>query len=227
MSRAAVVDELVIGGEPRADLLPPEVKAGLRGKALQRGLLIAVVSVIVLVVGGIGAATWQAMQGQASLAAVQARTAELLGEQTQYLEVRQVQDAVDATIAAQQVGGSTEIDWTDYLQRVRAVLPADVSIDSVTIDAATPLAPYGQATAPLQKSRVATLTLLVTSPTLPAVPDWLRGLRELPGYADGTPSAITRTETGAFQVSVTLHINDAAYSGRFADRALADTEAGE
>ncbi|MFC5928088.1 hypothetical protein D6T64_10295 [Cryobacterium melibiosiphilum] len=227
MSRASVDDELIIGGEPRADLLPPEVKAGLRGKALQRGLLIAVVAVVVLVAGGVAVATWQAMQGQASLAAVQGRSAQLLGEQTEYLQVRQVQDAVDATIAAQQVGGSTEIDWKDYLQRVRAVLPADVSIDSVTIDAATPLAPYGQATAPLQQSRVATLTLLVTGPTLPEVPDWLRGLRELPGYADDAPSAITRTDTGAYQVSVTLHINDEAYSGRFTDPTLADTTGGE
>ena len=217
MNRAVVDDELIIGGEPRADLLPPEVKAGLRGKALQRGLLVAVVAVVVLVAGVVGVATWQAMQGQASLLAAQSRTAELLTEQSQYLEVRQVQDAVATTIAAQQVGGSTEIDWKDYLQRVRAVLPSNVGIDSVTIDAATPLAPYGQATAPLQDVRVATLTLLVTSPTLPGVPDWLRGLRELPGYADASPSAITLTETGAYQVSVTLHINDEAYSGRFAD----------
>ncbi|TFD52044.1 hypothetical protein E3T55_07085 [Cryobacterium frigoriphilum] len=219
MSRASVVDELIIGGEPRADLLPPEVKAGLRGKALQRGLLIAVVAVVVLVAGGVGVATWQAMQGQSRLAAAQSRTAELLTEQVQYLEVRQVQDAVDATIAAQQVGGSTEIDWKDYLQRVREVLPSDVTIDSVTFDAATPLAPYDQAIAPLQQARVATLTLLVTSPTLPGVPDWLRDLSALPGYADGTPGAITQTDTGAFQVSVTLHINEQAYSGRFADAA--------
>lgn len=217
MSRAVVDNELIIGGEPRADLLPPEVKAGLRGKALHRGLLMAVVAVVVLVVGGVGVATWQTMQGQARLLAAQSQTAEPLNEQAQYLEVRQVQDAVATTIAAQQVGGSTEIDWKNYLQRVQAVLPEDADIDSVTIDAATPVAPYAQATAPLQESRVATLTLLVTSPTLPEVPDWLRGLTALPGYADATPGTITRTETGAYQVSVTLHINDEAYSGRFAE----------
>jgi Tfp pilus assembly protein PilN len=219
MSRSFVDDELIIGGEPRADLLPPEVKAGLRGKALQRGLLIAVLAVVLLVAGGVGVATWQAMQGQSTLLAAQSRTAELLTEQGKYLQVRQVQDAVKTTIAAQQVGGSTEIDWKDYLQRVRALLPDDVAIDSVTIDAATPLAPYGPATAPLQDARVATLVLLVTSPALPEVPDWLRGLRGLPGFADATPSAITRTESGAYQVSVTLHINDEAYSGRFAEPA--------
>jgi len=208
-------DELIIGGEPRADLLPPEVKAGLRSTTLRRGLLIAVVTIVALVAGGIGAATWQAMQGRARLVAAQSRTAELLTEQMQYLEVRRAKEAVNVTIAAQHVAGSTEIDWKDYLQRVRAVLPSEVAIDSVTIDAATPLAPYGQAAAPLQPVRVATVTLLVTSPTLPGVPDWLRGFQELPGYADAAPGAITRTDAGAFQVSVTLHIDDEAYTGRF------------
>lgn len=216
MSRASVSDELIIGGEPRADLLPPEVKAGLRGAALRRGLLAVVVAVVLLVAGGVGVATWQTLQGQARLLAAQNRTTELLNSQVTFLEVRQVQDAVERTIAAQGVAGSTEIDWKGYLQRVRSVLPGDVTIDSVTIDAATPLAPYGQATAALQETRVATLVLFVTSPDLPEVPDWLRDLSALPGYVDAVPGAITRTDTGAFQVSVTMHIDDAAYSGRFA-----------
>ena len=188
MSRASADDVLVLGGEPRVDLLPPEVKARRKGKVLRRALGIAVVAMVVLVAGGIAAASWQAVQGQASLAAAQSRTADLLNEQVRYVEVRQVQDTVDATIAARWVGSSTEIDWKGYLERVRELLPADVSIDTVGIDAASPLEPYGQAVAPLQGLRVATLTLVVTSPTLPAVPDWLIDLQELPGYVDATPS---------------------------------------
>lgn len=217
MSRAAASDELIIGGEPRVDLLPPEVKATRRAKTLRRGLAAVVVAVVVLVAAGVTAASFQAMQSQTDLQAAQARTNELLAEQTKYVEVRQVQDEVDATVAARQLGASTEVDWKAYLIGLRDVLPGDVTIDTVGVDAASPLAPYGQATVPLQALRVATLTLSLTSPSLPTVPDWLDAMSSLPGYVDGTPGSITRLGTGAYQVDLTVHINEDAYSNRFAD----------
>lgn len=206
--------ELVIGGEPRVSLLPPEVQAARRSRVLRRALGITVVAVAVIMVGGMAAATWQAMQVQSALSAAQNRTTQLLSEQTRYVEVRQIQDEIDTTLAARWIGASTEIDWKTYLARVRATLPDSVSITSVTIDQASPVEPYLQAAVPLQGSRVATLTLTLNSPTLPPVPQWLTALTALPGSVDGTPTSITRDDTGAYLVTFVLHLGEDAFSGR-------------
>ena len=219
MSRTSASDELIIGGEPRVDLLPPIVKSRQRGKVIRRNLGFAVVAVIVLVAAGSGVAFWQAVLGHTQLAAAQQRTTELLAEQAKFVEVRQVQDDVDLSLAARQVGASTEVDWKAYLEEIRGVLPSDVTIDAVDISAASPLVLFEQPTVPLQSARIATIMITMTSPGLPTVPDWLEGMSALPGYADGAPGSITRSDTGAYEVELTLHINEGAYSNRFADTA--------
>lgn len=216
MSRGDAV-ELVLGGEPRVHLLPPEVTAGQKGKVLRRMIAGAVVGVLVLLGVGTAAAAWNAGQAGQKLLAAQTRSDELLASQLKFASVLQVQAAVDASVAARQVGTATEIDWKLYLDNIRGLLPADVTIDSVTIDSTSPLLPYAQPTVPLQGSRVATVNLTVTSPELPAVPDWLEDFRELPGYADSAPGTITRTDTGAYTVTLTMHVNADAYLGRFAE----------
>lgn len=215
MKRASATEALVVGGEPRVSLLPPEVNAVRKARAGRRLLGLVVVGVIVVVGASCGAVAWQAIQAQAAMADAQARTADLLQEQLKYAEVRSVQEEVNRTVAARQVGASTEVDWKAYLQGIRRVLPGDVTIDTVAVDAASPLEAYAQPTAPLQEQRVATLTLTITSPNLPTVPEWLEGLKTLPGYADGTPNAITQDDDGSYTVNLTLHINDGAYSHRF------------
>ncbi|TFD35500.1 hypothetical protein E3T34_02860 [Cryobacterium sp. TMT1-62] len=215
MSRTSKIDDLVVGGEPRVDLLPPEVRARQKGKILRRGLAAGMLGVVVLVGSGVAAASWGAAQGRSELAVAQTRTGDLLAEQTKYIEVRRVQDELATSLAAREVGASTEIDWRAYLQDVREVLPADVTIDTVDIDSASPLVLYEQPTVPLQASRVATIMISMTSPNLPTVPEWLKAMGTLPGFADGNPGSITRTDTGAYLVDLTLHINESAYSNRF------------
>ena len=91
-----------------------------------------------------------------------------------------------------------------------------MAINTVDITSASPLILFDQPTAPLQAARIATILLTMTSPDLPTVPDWLEKLKELPGYADGSPGSIRRSDTGDYQVDLTLHINEGAYSNRFA-----------
>jgi hypothetical protein len=210
------IETLRIGGEPRVDLLPPEVHAQRRAGAIHRRLGFAVILLLVLAVGGSGVAGIQAIQAQASLAAEQANTTALLVQQRKYIQVRSVQDEVSLIQAAQQVGTSTEIDWKKYLSDVQATLPANVTLDSVNVDSTSPLKPYLQATAPLQGSRVATLSFTAKSPTLPEVPAWLDALTALPGYTDASPGSVTRDPTGVYNVNITMHIDQAAYTNRFA-----------
>ncbi|TFD05866.1 MULTISPECIES: hypothetical protein [unclassified Cryobacterium] len=208
----------IIGGEPRVDLLPPEVTAEQKGRRLRRALAVAVVAVVIATGSGIAAATWEAERSQASLAVVQARTTELLAAQGEYIEVRRAQEEVDATLAARRLAASVDIDWTAYLQQIRARLPGDVVIGAVTLDAGSPWAPYLQATAPLQPHRVAAINLTLTSATLPSIPDWLDAMATLPGYADSAPTRVALLDSGAYEVSLTLHVNGEAFSNRFADQ---------
>ena len=210
-------ETLTIGGEPRVDLLPPEIRAQRNAAAVRRRLGYGVILLIVLVAGGSGATGIQAIQAQASLASEQALTANLLVQQRKYIQVRSVQDEVSLIQAAQQVGTSTDIDWKKYLSEVQATLPANVTLDTVTIDSASPLTEYAQATAPLQGARVATLSFTAKSATLPEVPAWLNALTSLPGYTDASPGSVTLDPTtGVYTVDITMHINQAAYTNRFA-----------
>ena len=217
MSRAVDNTVLVIGGVPRVDLLPPEVKARRKAKAIHRLLGYGVAAVALVVVAAIGGVSALGLQAQAQLSSAQLQTGVILAQQKKYLEVRQVQREVSLVQAAQQVGASTEISWKDYLMKVQSTLPANVVIKTVTIDSATPLAIYAQPTAPLQGARVATLTFEATSPTLPEVQVWLTALATLPGFADATPGSVSLDPTNnVYTAKITMHINEAAFDGRFA-----------
>lgn len=215
MSRAGKTDALIVGGEPWVDLLPPEVQRQRRAKAVRSRLGLGVIGVFAIVIVGTGASTALAIQAQSQLAAEQALTPGLIAEQTMYLEVRSLQNEVDLVTAAQQVGVSTEIDWKNYLDGVQAILPSSVTISTVAVDSASPLALYGQSTAPLQGARVATVSFTAESAVLPDVPTWLDSLATLPGYADALLGSVTRAEDGVYTVAITMHVNDAAYARRF------------
>lgn len=206
---------LVIGGEPGVDLLPPEVQEQRRARTIRRRLGLGVIGVALIVIVGTGASIALALQAQSRLADEHARTPALLEEQTKYVEVRTVQNQVNLIKEAQLVGASTEIDWKKYLEGVQAILPASVTISTVTVDSATPLALYAQSTSPLQGARVATVSFTAESGVLPDVPTWMDALTTLPGFADALPASVVRAESGIYTVAITMHVNDAAYAQRF------------
>ena len=217
MSATTRAETLKIGGEPRADLLPPELRTQRKALKIRRRLWLGVITLMVLMVLGTGLGALQTMAVQLNLASEQTKTTGLLLEQRKYSAVRAVQDDANMVKAAQEVGTSTEIDWQKYLKAVQTTLPANVVLTSVTIEAGSPLQSYTQATVPLQGARVATLSFTATSPTLPQVPAWLDSLTGLPGYADASPGSVTRDEAaGVYTVDIAMHINEAAFTNRFA-----------
>ncbi|TXN30303.1 hypothetical protein [Lacisediminihabitans profunda] len=217
MSGTAKSQALEVGGEARADLLPPELRQQRKALATRHRLWAATAVLVVLVILGTGLAALQAFQVNLSLASEQQTTSTLLAQQSKYIKVRAVQDEVGMVQAAQEVGTSTEIDWQAYLNQVQATLPANVTLTSVTIEAGTPLQSFTQSAVPLQGSRVATLSFVATSETLPEVPAWLDSLTTLPGYTDASPGNVTREgDAGAYTVNITMHISEAAFTKRFA-----------
>ena len=216
MKRATDGHELILGGEPRADLLPPELKAARQGRLLRRVMSIVAAGVVLIVIAAVATVTVQAGSAQSKLSAAEARTNELLLESGKYSEVRSVQNQIDMTTVARQLAATTEIDWRAYLLAVRASLPSDVTIEAISIGSGSPWVDYEQSIVPLYNPRVASLTLSLTSPTLPAVPMWLTNLRTLPGYADAHPGSVTRTETGQYIIEMVININEGARSNRIA-----------
>jgi hypothetical protein len=203
-----------IGGAPRVDLLPPEVRAERRAATTTRRTWLGVVVLVAATVVASGVTTLGSLTAADDLSAYQSETTVLLSQQAKFSEVRDTQSQVDLIEAGQAVGGSTDIDWATYLRSVQATLPVGVAVTSVSLDQATPLESYAQGTSPLEGSRAATVVFTATSPTLPAVPVWLDGLATLPGFADATPGSVTFSD-GVYEATVTMHITADAFSGRF------------
>jgi len=207
---------LAIGGEPRVDLLPPEVKARRAARRTRGRLGVALAGVAVVALLGVGAAYWYAGLEAGSFTTEQSRQLQLVVQQGKFAELRRVQSETALAQAAQQVGAATEIDWKGYLDKVQATLPSGVVIQSVDVDSSTPLAAYGQPTIPLQGARVATITFTALSSTLPSVPEWLVALQKLPGYSDGVPDSVTYSDTDHnYTSTVTIHVDAAVFDKRF------------
>lgn len=223
-SRTPRIAPLVVGGQPRANLLPPEIILKRKQLKTRRALRAGV-----LLVAVVTAAACAATFGVASVAQVQASAAQenltrLIAEQGTYKEVRDVQDTIATITAGQLVGSSTEIAWQDYLTRLQGTLPEGVRLQNVSIASGTPMSAFGQSDGPLQGARVAELTFTATSSTLPTIPDWLRSMSLLPGFVDATPGSV-KQDNGIYTAEVLMHINSDAFSMRFDPEHIAEREA--
>jgi hypothetical protein len=212
--RGGAATNVSVGGAPRADLMPPEIRIKRSQLRTRRSLRLALFGVFVLVVVACGGTwAWNAL-AQTSLLSAQAQQQSLVAQQAKYSKVTTIQNATTLIKAGQIIGDSTEIDWQDYLTKLQATLPAGVTLSTVNIGTADPMTPYAQSTTPLEGGRIATLGFTATSASLPSIPVWLDGLRSLPGYVDATPGEVTLAQ-GVYSADVTMHISADAFANRF------------
>lgn len=216
--------KLVVGGEARVELLPPEIAHRAKSASTRRALAGVVVLAVLAVGGGYAVALGGALASTAQLAASQQETQSLLAEQAEFAEVNTVESQLDTAVAAEQLGASTEIDWRAYVDSVRSRLPADVTITGFTIQSSTPLQPIAAPVVPLQGPRIAEIVFTATSPDLPKVSEWVARFGELDGFVDATPGSISLDETLGYAATVTLHINQDAYLNRFLPEDAAQSE---
>jgi Tfp pilus assembly protein PilN len=221
-SAKSAVRATLLGAAPRADLLPPEIFVEHKQRARQRSLWLGVAGAVLIAVVGTGAAFVYNVTAAATLLSVQDETLQLQSELSAHSEVRDIKENVATSMEARRVGGSTDIDWKTYLNNLQATLPGGVAITSVVIETGSPIVDYAQPTVPLEGARVGTLTFEATSPSLPSIPSWLDGLETLEGFVDAVPNSVNVVEDGSYTVSITMHINADAYSGRFAPEEKAE-----
>ena len=205
---------LVVGGDPRIDLLPPEVRTKRRMRLIRGRLALGVLLLAFVLLGGTLLAREQAIQARNNLGFEQRLTQSLLQQAQVYRDIQNVQAKIALVQAAQQVGISTEINWEKILTALQLTLPPQLTISSINLDSQTPFSIYSPPTAPLQNVRIATLNLTVTSPTLPLVSAWFNSLALLPGFADAAPGSLTRDGTGSYLLNIIIHLNQEAFTNR-------------
>ena len=114
MSNASKSNVLVIGGPPRAELLPPEVALGVKARALRRLLAVFIVLTLgVVALGVAGLAVASAASAQ-MLAAETERGNQIIREQGEYAEVRQITTLIGKAQEGMVIGSTTEITWKSY-----------------------------------------------------------------------------------------------------------------
>lgn len=225
MSAGKRTGDLIIGGEPRIDFLPPEVKARNVARRGRRSLIAMVLAVVVVCAGGYGFATSLAVQSQDRLAQERARTAELIAEQGKYIEARTVTSAILSVENARLVGSATEILWAEYLRELQSALPRGAVVQTFTVDSQAALEAPPEVLIPLQGSRVANIVFTVKVPALQLVDSLLVNLRDMTGYADAYVASVA-LEEDTYLASVSLNVNADAFEKRFFTDA-AEAEAGD
>ncbi len=217
MSPAKRLDTaLTIGGSPRVDLLPPEIRADARTKAQRRNIVGLAVIATLLVAGGYVLSVVSVGSSAGQLAAANDRTFDLLDEQKKYSEISTIDAQVATAEEARIIGTSTEIDWENYLGGLQATLPAGSTVQTVTVASATPLTVFSIPGNPLEGERMAEIVFAVTAKALPDVAVWLDNLAEIPGFVDAYPTAIAMSDAGDYTLDMTIHIDKDALANRFA-----------
>jgi hypothetical protein len=205
-TRISKTQPMVLGAEPRVDLLPPEVRARVKARATRRMLGLLVVLTLVIVGGAYAAVNIRALTAASELAAAQDATLALLAEQATYAEAASANALMEAALSDRETVLSNEVRWADLVDALRTVLPAGATIDSATMTARAPWEAEMVTQGPLRSPRVATITFVIASASLLDTPAIVRALSALPGYADATPDRVDRTDT-TFSTTITLNLN--------------------
>lgn len=214
---------LALGVDPRVNLLPPEVVQRGKERETRKVLGLIVVASVILVGTASAVAYSHAAVSQGDLIAAQATTQKILTEQLEYSEATTTIGLIASAKSAREVGASTEILWGDLVGTIKTYLPEGVTIESASMLGRAPWEVEMLPTGPLRQPRVATLNLVLASGSRTDLSDTIRQLAALPGFADATPDLVT-ADGERFVTTITLNLNAAALSGRFADNAKEETE---
>ena len=204
---------------PQVNLLPPEVRAARGLKVVKRILGLSLVGVLILIGGAYAASIMARAGAQDELADAQEDTLQLQAEESKYAEVPAVRKALDTTKMVRALGMATEVQWNGYLSAITAVLPVDASIETITLEAATPMSAPQAPASPLQGPSVGMLTFTGRSATLPDTAAWIDALNSVPGFSDAwVTSALVEGADGEpfYTVNSTVQVTAQAYAHRFA-----------
>lgn len=221
-------DQLPIGGVPKVDLLPPELKQARAWRAARGRALVFILCATMLMLAGVGGATWWAQSKVEERNAAQARTDELLAMQSEFVEVNQVQGAIRSAEGALTQAAATDVVWRDLLAELQRTLPPGTRITTLTIEAGSPTTELAAPTDPLRSTRIASVTFTAVATSVPDVVSWTRAVLDVPGIVYAAPrSTIADEASTSFTVEMSVDVSAERLRNLPEDAAAADAETEE
>jgi Tfp pilus assembly protein PilN len=213
---------------PRVNLLPPEIAAAQRLRAVQAGLGAGVLAALVVVGGLFVVATGQQHGAQSDLDTAKAKGTSLQAEQSKYADVPKVYAQVEARQAQLSQAMGQEIRWSYFLNDLSLTVPAKVWLTDMTVtqdvdgtaSAAAAVAPSGASGFPVPG--IATIEVKGHAYTHNDVAAWLAALGRQksvtqPYFTGSTKELIGTDDAVTFTSQAT--VTDDAFSKRWTQKA--------
>lgn len=224
--------KLGIPSLPQVNLLPSEVTEKRKVHVAQGRMVWSLIAVLVLCVLAFGAAYLVRVDSAARLDGALTTAEGLAAQKREYSPVISVIDGIEDVQTSRVFVLATEVDWSAYAYALAAVLPEDVTIDSLTVAASAAGETLIEGADPLTTAGVGIMTFSATSPTLPDASAWIDSLESIPGLASANlqSSELQDSDGGTYyQVLATVQVTTDALAWRVFDdaEAAAPAEDGE
>lgn len=216
MSAKTTAKEIFVAGEPRVQLLPPSVRLREKNRQTRRLLVLLIVLSLTVVAGGLSFGYYRSIEARGALEAAQARTADLLQQQTEYADASRIAGLVAATEDAQRLLTSGEVDWAAVMADLQTYLPAETTFSGATLTVPAPWEPRLVPEGPLRAERVATITLTISSLDYNLAARFVASVQDNEAVAD--VRIMSSAQEGAtYLTTVSLTLNNTVLITRFDD----------
>jgi Tfp pilus assembly protein PilN len=199
-----------------ANLLPLEIIESRRGRRVRRGVLIALVLVVVVLGAWVAGAKYQTTMARDSLADAQQDAGRLAAQQSEFADVIRVQS--DSKVLSGQLSTlmANDLRWSKLISALRGAAPNGVQLTGVTAALATQTGAAGTGQLPNTTGAklIGSLTVNGTAQSKPAVAAYLDAIGKLSALGNPLLTSVTKQDTG-FQFTVKMDITGAALGGRF------------
>lgn len=223
--------KLGIPPRPQVNLMPPEVLVGRKVAVLKRRLVWSILLLVLGVIVVFGLAYLLRVDAQQRHDESLAVADQLMAEKKKYSPVTRVLNDIDNTKESRTFVLGTEVNWSNFIYAIEAVLPAGVTIESLNVQGIGPGDDLPEGPDDLTQPGIAVMTFSANSETLPDASEWIDALNSVPGLADtNLQSSTLEDETGSttYLVSATVQVTEDALANRtFPDEATTDTDAGD
>lgn len=205
---------ITVGGEPRIDFLPPEIRQKKATRRTIRGLVMLGILVVAACVVAYVGVTTVAITAQLALASEQQRTQDLLQQQREYADARALAEEVGGVRSARLVSSANEIEWREYFATVRATVPEGGTVQSI----GATLLKVGEERAAvadvLHPVSLATVTVSATFDSLASIAAWLDNIENLDGFEAYGVGPATLGDAG-YDITVVVGVGDDARSKKY------------
>ncbi len=206
---------LVLSGVPRVNLLPLSEVERRATRTLLKRWVIGVLATAVVAFGIVGAANWLRAVADSELAAEQNRTVELNARLAEFADVSRALAERGDLASYRTVAAGNDVGWRAFVRTLLAAVPAESELrDFNVLVGANPAEGVDPATS---VGLIGRLTLATTDARDAA--RMVAKLRELEITLAADTGSLSSAGEDGYTYTVDVVVNQAPYSGRFADEA--------